>query len=82
MVGERGAELFVPNSSGSIIPNHQLSSGSVQVVQNINVMPSVVDSVRSEILNALPLIREQSVQAVIEARSRGGITTKALGLKA
>jgi hypothetical protein len=45
-------------------------------------MPSVVDSVRSEILNALPLIREQSVQAVIEARSRGGITTKALGLKA
>tara|TARA_Y100001980_G_C14543098_1_gene321715 strand:+ start:606 stop:740 length:135 start_codon:yes stop_codon:yes gene_type:complete len=44
-------------------------------------MPSVNDSVRAEIFNALPLIREQSVQAVIEARSRGGIMTKAMGLK-
>jgi hypothetical protein len=26
MVGERGAELFVPQRSGTIIPNHQLSS--------------------------------------------------------
>ena len=23
MVGERGAELFVPNRSGTIVPNHQ-----------------------------------------------------------
>lgn len=29
MVGERGPELFVPNTSGSIIPNHQLGSGTV-----------------------------------------------------
>lgn len=27
IVGERGPELFVPNSSGTIIPNNQLSSG-------------------------------------------------------
>jgi phage-related minor tail protein len=26
LVGERGAELFVPRQSGTIIPNHQLSS--------------------------------------------------------
>jgi hypothetical protein len=26
MVGERGPELFVPQTSGTIIPNHQLGS--------------------------------------------------------
>ena len=37
IVGERGPELFVPSSSGTIIPNNQLSSamgGGAQVVYN------------------------------------------------
>ena len=37
MVGERGPELFIPKSSGTIIPNNQLSStmgGGPQVVYN------------------------------------------------
>ncbi|NDB58973.1 hypothetical protein EB001_11030, partial [bacterium] len=37
IVGERGPELFVPRTSGTIIPNHQLGSamgGSPQVVYN------------------------------------------------
>ena len=80
VVGEKGMELMVPGRSGTIIPNNVLG-GSVTVNQTLNIMPSVNDSVRAEIFNALPLIREQSVQAVIEARSRGGIMTKAMGLK-
>ena len=80
LVGEKGTELFVPGRSGTIVPNNALG-GSVTVNQTLNIMPSVNDSVRAEIFNALPLIREQSVQAVIEARSRGGIMTKAMGLK-
>lgn len=81
VVGEKGAELFIPGRSGTIVPNNAIGSGAVTVNQTINLMPSVTDSVRGEILNALPLIREQSVQAVIEARSRGGVMTKAMGLK-
>ena len=81
IVGEKGAELFVPGRSGTIVPNNAIGGGAVTVNQTINLMPSVTDSVRGEILNALPLIREQSVQAVIEARSRGGVMTKAMGLK-
>jgi len=81
IVGEQGAELFVPGRSGTIVPNNAIGGGAVTVNQTINLMPSVTDSIRGEILNALPLIREQSVQAVIEARSRGGILTKAMGLK-
>ena len=36
MVGERGPELFVPKTAGTIIPNHQLGSmgGGSQVVYN------------------------------------------------
>ena len=34
VVGERGPELFVPRSAGTIIPNNQLGGGTVN---NINV---------------------------------------------
>jgi tape measure domain-containing protein len=35
IVGERGPELFVPGSSGTIVPNHELGGGGdVSVVQN------------------------------------------------
>jgi len=80
LVGERGAEMFIPNRTGMIVPNTAMG-GSVNVTQNLNIMPNVSDTVRGEIFSALPLIREQAVQAIIEARSRGGVATKALGLK-
>lgn len=31
LVGERGAELFVPNTSGAIVPNHKLGGGGITV---------------------------------------------------
>lgn len=43
IVGERGAELFVPRSAGTIIPNHALGGGggSVNVIVNNNAQASV-----------------------------------------
>lgn len=39
MVGEKGAEMFVPSGSGKIVPNHQLSNGKpVTVNFNINTV--------------------------------------------
>ena len=32
IVGERGPELFVPGSSGSIVPNHAMGGGGVQTI--------------------------------------------------
>jgi len=32
MVGEKGPEMFMPNSSGTIIPNHKLSGGAGDAV--------------------------------------------------
>ena len=31
LVGERGPELFVPNSKGTIVPNHALGGGSAPI---------------------------------------------------
>ena len=44
MVGEKGPELFVPGSSGSIIPNHRLGSGNgggSPVIVNYNISSGV-----------------------------------------
>ena len=37
VVGENGPELFIPDSAGSIIPNHQLASGSAVGGGNIEI---------------------------------------------
>jgi len=36
LVGERGPEIFVPNSSGSIIPNANMSRSPINMVMNIS----------------------------------------------
>ena len=42
LVGERGPELFTPNSSGTVTPNHQLG-GSTSVVVNVDASGSSVE---------------------------------------
>ena len=34
-VGERGRELFVPNTSGTIVPNHDLAGSGMNITFNI-----------------------------------------------
>ena len=46
IVGERGPELFVPNQSGNIIPNHDLAGvggGSISVVVNVDASGTSVE---------------------------------------
>ena len=46
IVGERGPELFVPNQSGNIIPNHDLAGiggGSTNIVVNVDASGSSVE---------------------------------------
>jgi hypothetical protein len=45
VVGEQGAELFVPQSNGMIVPNNALGSNSSQVI-NINVS-GAIDPIRT-----------------------------------
>lgn len=55
LVGERGPELFVPNTAGRIIPNHELGGGgqTVQVIQNFTVGDvASVSTVREAVANS------------------------------
>jgi len=80
MVGERGAELFVPSRSGSIVPNDKLSGGAGVVVnQTINLSTGVAQTVRTEVLGMLPQIAEAAKGAVYDARRRGGQFGSAFG---
>ena len=37
LVGERGPELFVPGSSGTIIPNHALGGGGAAAIPDVRI---------------------------------------------
>lgn len=53
IVGERGPELFVPRTAGTIIPNHALSSlGGSQVVNNYNIQAIDVKSFEDRIMGS------------------------------
>lgn len=79
MVGERGRELFVPNQSGSIVPNHQVGGGGVVVNQTINLSTGVQQTVRAEMTNMLPQIAQAAKGAVLDAKRRGGSFSTAFG---
>ena len=77
IVGERGAELFVPASSGSIVPNNKMGGGGTTVVQNINISTGVSQTVRAEIAQLMPQIANSAKAAVLDAKQRGGSFSKA-----
>jgi uncharacterized phage infection (PIP) family protein YhgE len=79
MVGERGAELFVPGASGTIIPNNQLGGGGVTVNQTINLSAGVSQTVRAEVLGMMPQIADAAKGAVLDAKRRGGSFGAAFG---
>ena len=71
IVGERGAELFVPSSSGEIIPNNKMGGITIQNV--INVSTGVSQTVRAEIANLMPQISSMTTEAVRDAQARGNL---------
>ena len=79
MVGERGPEMFVPNSQGSIVPNNRSGGSGVTINQTINVTTGVQQTVRAEIATLMPQIANAAKGAVSDARMRGGNYSKMLG---
>lgn len=51
MVGERGPELFVPNTNGSIVPNNALGGASINVTVNGAIDPESTARQIIQILN-------------------------------
>ena len=84
MVGERGPELFVPNTGGVVKNNADTkqmvgSGGGINVTQNLNFAVGVTNTVRAEVMNMLPAIQQSTVNAVAQAKQRGGKFSKAFG---
>ena len=76
IVGERGPELFVPNQSGNIIPNHDLAGiggGGTNIVVNVDASGSSVqgDEDRGRELGRLISVAVQS--ELIEQKRPGGL---------
>jgi len=81
IVGEKGPELFMSGSSGSIVPNNKLGGGSdgVTINQTINISTGVQQTVRAEIQQLLPQISNAAKNAVVDAKRRGGSFAMAFG---
>lgn len=73
IVGERGPELFVPNSSGTIVPNNQLGGmgGDVSIVVNVDASGSQVQGDESQ-AKALGSVVSVAVRAEIVKQQRPG----------
>lgn len=84
VVGERGPELFVPNSAGRIMNNADSKSAmrsgpQVVVNQTLQVETGVSQTVRAEMASLMPVIKEQTINAVIESKVRGGAVSSVFG---
>jgi len=75
LVGERGPELFVPNQSGNIIPNHDLGGmgGSMNIVVNVDASGTNVegDEEQGKELGRLISVAVQS--EIIQQQRPGGL---------
>ena len=72
IVGEKGPELFVPSSSGKIIPNHELGGGgSVNVTVNVDASGTDVQGDDSQ-AKQLGTMLSAAVQAELVKQKRPG----------
>lgn len=80
MVGERGPELFVPSSSGNVVPNHALksaaSTGDVTITQHITVDSR---SDQASIMQAMAAAKDEAVREIQQDFRRGGPTSRLAG---
>lgn len=77
VVGENGPELFVPDSAGTVVPNHQLGAagaGGPAFTFNYSFASGVT---RQEVAGMLPQLVEASKRAVADAMQRGGTYRRA-----
>jgi phage-related minor tail protein len=75
IVGERGAELFVPNRAGTIIPNHELGGmgSSTNIVVNVDASGSNVEGDEEQGRELGRLISVAVQSEIIQQQRPGGL---------
>lgn len=73
IVGEKRPELFVPDTSGRILPEVPQGSrgGDIHVHQTIQIMPDANQIYRAQIEKDLPRIASVTISALQQAQRRG-----------
>ena len=71
IVGEKGPELFVPNSAGTIIPNHAM--GSTNIVVNVDASGSNVEGDDEQARQLGNLISASIQSELIRQKRPGGL---------
>tara|TARA_R100001509_G_scaffold109304_1_gene65170 strand:- start:128 stop:2059 length:1932 start_codon:yes stop_codon:yes gene_type:complete len=76
MVGERGPEMFVPRSSGTVIPNNQLGGGGANVVVNVDASGSSVQGDEGQSRQLGALIGAAVQTEIIKQQRPGGLLSR------
>ena len=74
LVGEAGAEMFIPNSSGKVVPNSQLNTGNGSVNVNFNINAIDTQNGVEFLIQTKPQIIGMVTQG-FNQRGRAGITS-------
>jgi len=76
LVGERGPEIFMPNTGGTVMNNmnskNAMGGGGTIINQSINFAVGVVPTVRAEVMKMLPQISDVTKNAVATSAMRNG----------
>jgi hypothetical protein len=81
VVGERGPELFVPDSPGTIVPNGSFGGATVIVQQTIQINPGVPELINARIRESAPVIAAQAQAAVFSELQKGGAGSRITRLR-
>ena len=81
VVGEKGPEVFVPDTAGTVIPNGGFGGTSVVVNQTFHMSPGLPETVRAEMMRAAPSIAAQAHASVFAAMQKGGAESRITGLR-
>ena len=78
MVGERGAELFVPKTSGTVIPNNELGGmgGSTNIVVNVDASGSNVEGDEEEGKQLGALVAAAVQGEIVKQQRPGGLLSR------
>lgn len=71
MVGERGPEMFVPNQTGSIVPNNKMGGGGgITIVNNVDASGGAGSDVDLKIRSAMQQTTQQTVATIQDLMRR------------
>ena len=71
IVGERGPELFVPSTAGTVIPNNAMGGVTNNIVVNVDASGSNVEGNEQE-SRELGLVLSAAIQAQLVQEKRPG----------